>query len=256
MKLYFRIVAIAVMTLFTACSSTLEQARTWLDGKSGKTDSNISGHWFCSEFGIFRIEQNGNKLTGISSDFNIEGSANESDYYLIFYKQHPRITSALVLRYNNENQLYGKSSSSIILDSRAGSDIQIKRVSLENLLNEQWYIDYYKMRRVFNTLQNGKRWLKIMEGVPKINITGAWNNTEWGGASFIQDKNVVQGILGTYQVDGVINDNLVFMLILYKNKIYYTAVMDGRDVKYMKGKYFDFIAYSVGYKGFPIILMK
>ena len=256
MPLYLRSIMISILYFLASCSSTLPEARSWLDGKSGKTEIKISGHWICPKFGIMRLEQDGNKITGVSMDYNIEGIINESNIYLILYKDNTRLDFSLALQSNFENQLYGRCHYNIITDSKMGDSINIMKISLQKTMNEQWYINYYKTRKPFNTLTNGKRWLKIMEGDSNINIAGLWRNTEWDDANFIQEKNTIQGTLGVYQISGVINDNLIFMLILYKNNVYYTAIIDGKNEKYLKGKYYHCIAYSAGNEGLPIIFIK
>jgi hypothetical protein len=77
-------------------------------------------------------------------------------------------------------------------------------------------------------------WLSKMAGndPPEINITGKWRDTAgtgmmtWGEGSLKQDKNKVRGVIGDYKVLGLVAGKKVYLVFLYRERIYYTARLE------------------------------
>jgi len=74
-------------------------------------------------------------------------------------------------------------------------------------------------------------WLSKITGndPPEINITGKWRDTAgtgmltWGEGFLTQDQNKVTGVIGDYNVIGIVSGKKVYLVFLYRNRIYYTA---------------------------------
>ena len=95
-------------------------------------------------------------------------------------------------------------------------------------------------------------WLSKIAGndPPEINITGKWRDTAgtgmltWGEGSLTQDQNKVTGVIGDYNVIGIVSGKKVYLVFLYRDSIYYTArselsqqsIQDELVGSYFKGK--------------------
>lgn len=77
-------------------------------------------------------------------------------------------------------------------------------------------------------------WLSKIAGndPPEINITGKWRDTAgtgmmtWGEGSLKQDQNKVRGVIGDYKVLGIVSGKKVYLVFLYRERIYYTARLE------------------------------
>lgn len=75
------------------------------------------------------------------------------------------------------------------------------------------------------------QWLAANAGSARYSLDGAWEAVEygWGGAGrFEQSGNRVAGMLGDYQIDGVINGNTVYLAFVSSGWTYYTARLTRR----------------------------
>jgi len=71
-------------------------------------------------------------------------------------------------------------------------------------------------------------WLESRAGTVSENIAGKWTTAggigaNWGEASFIQDGSRFFGTLGSYNVEGAINGEHVYLALSAGKKVYYTA---------------------------------
>jgi len=71
-------------------------------------------------------------------------------------------------------------------------------------------------------------WLHSMAGASNVNMTGIWDAGGaiaggWGEGHFTQTGNRVSGILGFYNVNGVVNGTDMYMVLTAKGNVYYTA---------------------------------
>lgn len=71
-------------------------------------------------------------------------------------------------------------------------------------------------------------WLESRAGTVNENIAGKWTTAggigaNWGEASFIQDGSRFYGTLGSYNVEGAINGDRVYLALSAGKKVYYTA---------------------------------
>jgi len=77
-------------------------------------------------------------------------------------------------------------------------------------------------------------WLNKISGgePPEVDITGKWRDTEgtgtftWGEGYLRQEQNKVRGVIGDYNVIGVVSGKRVYLVFLYKNSVYYTARLE------------------------------
>lgn len=71
-------------------------------------------------------------------------------------------------------------------------------------------------------------WLSSKAGKSTFDITGKWDaggvfTGGWGQGNLLQEENKVYGTLGLYNVNGVINDDEVFLVLSSGGRLYYTA---------------------------------
>ena len=88
-------------------------------------------------------------------------------------------------------------------------------------------------------------WLNKISGgePPQIDITGKWRDAQgaglmtWGEGHLRQEKNKVTGVIGDYNVIGIVSGKKVYLVFLYRGSVYYTARLEiSQDL--LTGNYF------------------
>ncbi len=88
-------------------------------------------------------------------------------------------------------------------------------------------------------------WLNTISGgkPPEIDVTGRWRDTQgsgffaWGEGYLRQEKNKISGAIGDYNIEGVVSGKIVYLVFLYRGRVYYTARLEMfQDL--LKGNYF------------------
>jgi len=77
-------------------------------------------------------------------------------------------------------------------------------------------------------------WLNKISGgePPLIDITGKWRDTQgtgfftWGEGHLRQEQNKVTGVIGDYNVIGIVSGKKVYLVFLSGGKVYYTARLE------------------------------
>lgn len=77
-------------------------------------------------------------------------------------------------------------------------------------------------------------WLNTISGgkPPEINITGKWRDTQgngffaWGEGYLHQQQNKITGVIGSYNIEGVVLGKMVYLVFLYRGTVYYTARLE------------------------------
>ena len=88
-------------------------------------------------------------------------------------------------------------------------------------------------------------WLnKISGGEPsEIDMTGKWRDTQgtgtftWGEGDLRQEQSKVTGVIGDYDVIGIVSGKKVYLVFLYHGKVYYTARLE-MSQNLLNGNYF------------------
>ena len=88
-------------------------------------------------------------------------------------------------------------------------------------------------------------WLEKISGgePPEIDVTGKWRDTEgtgtftWGEGGFRQEQNKVTGVIGDYNIIGIVSGKKVYLVFLYHGKVYYTARLE-MSQNLLTGNYF------------------
>ena len=88
-------------------------------------------------------------------------------------------------------------------------------------------------------------WLNKISGgePPEVNVTGKWRDTEgsgtftWGEGTLRQEQNKVTGVIGDYNVIGIVSGKRVYLVFLYKNSVYYSARLEMTN-NLLTGNYF------------------
>jgi len=74
-------------------------------------------------------------------------------------------------------------------------------------------------------------WLTTISGdrPPEIEITGKWRDKQgvglftWGQGYLHQEQNKISGVIGDYNVLGMVSGKTVYLVFLYNDKVYCTA---------------------------------
>jgi hypothetical protein len=77
-------------------------------------------------------------------------------------------------------------------------------------------------------------WLNTISGrkPPETDITGRWRDTQgdgffaWGEGYLHQEQNKIRGVIGTYNIRGVVSGTIVYLIFLYGDRVYYTARLE------------------------------
>jgi len=77
-------------------------------------------------------------------------------------------------------------------------------------------------------------WLGTISGSkpPEINITGKWHDAPgsgffgWGGGYLHQEQSKITGVIGGYNIQGVVSGKTVYLVFLYAGTVYYTARLE------------------------------
>ena len=77
-------------------------------------------------------------------------------------------------------------------------------------------------------------WLNTISGgkPPEIDITGRWRDTQgsgfftWGEGYLKQEQNKISGVIGDYNINGVVSGKMVYLVFLYRGTVYYTARLE------------------------------
>jgi len=77
-------------------------------------------------------------------------------------------------------------------------------------------------------------WLNTISGgkPPEIDITGKWRDTQgtgfftWGEGYLRQEQNNISGNIGDYNIEGVVSGKIVYLVFLYRGRVYYTARLE------------------------------
>ncbi len=89
-------------------------------------------------------------------------------------------------------------------------------------------------------------WLNKISGgeSPQIDITGKWRDTQgtgtftWGEGDLRQEQNKVTGVIGDYNVIGIVSGKKAYLVFLYRGKVYYTARLE-LSQNLLTGNYFN-----------------
>ncbi len=89
------------------------------------------------------------------------------------------------------------------------------------------------------------QWLNtISEGKPpEMDITGQWRDRQgtgmftWGQGSLWQKEDKVSGVIGDYNVTGIVSGRIVYLVFLHGGTVYYTARLE-MSQESLSGRYF------------------
>ena len=88
-------------------------------------------------------------------------------------------------------------------------------------------------------------WLTTISGAkpPEIEITGKWRDSTgtgtmtWGEGYLHQEQNKVRGVMGYYNIKGIVSGKMVYLVFLVRDKVHYTARLENlKDL--LTGYYF------------------
>jgi hypothetical protein len=77
-------------------------------------------------------------------------------------------------------------------------------------------------------------WLNTISGgkLPEIEITGKWRDKQgiglytWGQGYLHQEQNKISGVIGDYDIKGVVSGKIVYLVFLNDDTVYYTARLE------------------------------
>jgi len=105
-------------------------------------------------------------------------------------------------------------------------------------------------------------WLNTISGSkpPEIDITGRWRDAQgggfftWGEGNLRQEGNKVSGVIGNYNITGIVSGKTVYLVFLYAGTVYYTARLEMfQDL--LNGNYFK-ATDKEQTKGYPMSLAR
>ncbi len=84
-------------------------------------------------------------------------------------------------------------------------------------------------------------WLQNQTLAPAVDVTGKWNAGSamgggWGGGSFFQEGNKIYGTLGFYNVRGVVSGSDLYLNLISRGRVYYTAKLEKKGPGLFRGK--------------------
>ena len=90
-------------------------------------------------------------------------------------------------------------------------------------------------------------WLAAISGdkPAALNVQGRWHDPEsegvfgWGEGDIYQDGNKLRGIIGSYNLKGIVSGEMVYVAFYTKGKVYYTAKLKMPENNVLLGKYFE-----------------
>jgi len=77
-------------------------------------------------------------------------------------------------------------------------------------------------------------WLNTISGAkpPEIDISGKWRDTQgdgfftWGDGYLHQEQNRIRGVIGNYNIRGVVSGKVAYLVFPYGDRVYYTARLE------------------------------
>jgi hypothetical protein len=77
-------------------------------------------------------------------------------------------------------------------------------------------------------------WLNTISGgkPAEIDITGRWRDTQgsgffaWGEGYLHQEQNKIRGVIGDYNIAGIVSGKIVYLVFQYRGTVYYTARLE------------------------------
>jgi hypothetical protein len=106
------------------------------------------------------------------------------------------------------------------------------------------------------------QWLNAKSGgePSEIDMTGRWCDAEgsgfftWGEGYLRQEQNKVSGVIGGYNITGIVSGKIVYLVFLYRGRVYYTARLEMfQDL--LTGNYFK-ASDKEQTKGYPTSFVK
>jgi hypothetical protein len=106
-------------------------------------------------------------------------------------------------------------------------------------------------------IENYRPWLDSMKGKPTINVEGVYESDEWGQAVLIQKDNVITGTIGSYDIQGSVNDKTIYLVIGSSGSYYFVAILEPYKNLIM-GRYGTYIPRNKQFSGrsYPLTLKK
>lgn len=93
--------------------------------------------------------------------------------------------------------------------------------------------------RVLKVDQDGKQWLAQFSAKPEIQISGNWQSLDWGTLTLTQEANSseVVGIGDSWNIQGVVSGNSLYLIFSDKGQIYYSAILKISGEQTLEGYY-------------------
>jgi len=233
-KKYLSITILLALLSLISCT-TLKEGNKWLQSKTGKSTININGFWYNPKHGFLKLNQRQNDLTGILDYWEVLGVINQDKVYLISYDGNNVYRSYELCLKNNE--LFGIWKSGINQKNKI-ENITFARIQKKDAINNIYKEGYNKFFYEPNI------WLQINIGDPKVNLSGTWNEPEWGKGVIVQKDSLIYGKLESYELEGVIDGEMIYLVIKYSGSIRYYAILEAQGKDKLIGKYSKSLSYK------------
>jgi len=80
---------------------------------------------------------------------------------------------------------------------------------------------------------------------PAAVFAGNWVSTDWGGAALSQRGRKIEGVMGGYNVSGVVSGSRAYLLIQHDAKTHYTMILRRGEGNTLVGAYSDRVPFDV-----------
>jgi len=225
-----------------------DKIEQWLYRLSGNkpAEVQINGTWFDPKNKFFQeltLEQEGNKITGKTRDYEIKGIVSGYSIYLALLNNgYLEYSLKLSLEQPKKfiRHLRGFWYYSNDLNQENGGNSYLNRIDSE---------------------ENIDLWLKnyTSDNPAQINMTGEWKDGKtfggWSKFTLTQNQNFISGKYKDYEVKGVANGKKAYLVIYDKKKVFFTIIFHEVKPDELKGEYYE-PSSNFALPGQEIILMK
>lgn len=250
---------IIVCSIWMGCTSVQVELKNISQVPALKATTNVNGYWYCKKFGYGKLVQTGNDINGSFRDYCVAGKAYGATVHLVLSEDNKSVDYNMRFDAGKEGTLAEVSDKGMPVKNGI---IIIKESYLS--IRERMSVDeYFYTINIFKIafshtfgMEPGRRWLAIKEGKADVIVDGSYSNPSWGGAVLVQKGNKVSGNLGVYEIEGVVNGKIIYLMIRYWEKLYFTAVLDASQPGKIMGNCYRGITYNDKRKGDMLLLMK
>jgi len=93
----------------------------------------------------------------------------------------------------------------------------------------------------------GDRWLSDQFEAAEVNVSGNWVSNDWGHGTLRQNGRNISGVLGGYNVTGILSGRSAYLLIADGEWYYYSAILEMPRAGVLTGRFSRAIPFVRGF---------